>query len=199
MIDVECANAVFIAGDISHGDLDDAKSLLEIIGRSGVPVFFVPGNMDSPKLSTWSRGSLKNLHGRCESFDSYLLVGLGGSVSTPFSTPFELTEEDAEKILNGTYTECKNRKLIFLSHNPPKNTDLDMTRPGIHVGSSSVRDFIDHRNPLLVICGHIHEAQGIHKISETTIVNPGPAYRGGYARIDLDDKIQVDLARLQLA
>ena len=196
-IAAEHADAVLVAGDISHGDLEEAVMLLEILTRSGTDIFFVPGNMDSTKLSNWSRGKIRNLHGRCDSFRDYALVGLGGSVNTPFNTPFEMNEREAERILEQAIQQCSSRKLLLVSHCPPRDTDLDMTRSGIHAGSTSVRDFIESKRPILVVCGHIHEAQGVDTMGETTIVNPGPAYHGGYARIDLNDKVQVNLARFK--
>ena len=53
-IAAESTDAVFVVGDISHGDLSEALRLLEILGKSKAPVFFVPGNMDSPRLSSWT-------------------------------------------------------------------------------------------------------------------------------------------------
>ena len=196
-IAVERPEAVLVAGDISHGDLQDAEAILEILRGSGVEVFFVPGNMDSPKLSSWSKKGITNLHGRCENFKGYTLAGLGGSVNTPFNTPFEMNEQQAKQILEKTIQQCSGGRLLLLSHSPPKGTDVDMTSSGIHAGSTSVRDFVESRRPALVVCGHIHEAQGLDTLGETVIVNPGPAYRGGYARIKLDEKIQVELARFK--
>jgi len=195
----EEADVLFVAGDISHGKLNNAVELLEILGRSKVTIFFVPGNMDTPQLSSWSSDNLRNLHGRCERYGFYTLVGLGGSIMTPFNTPFEFNEQEAEEILNRALQKCDAGSLVLISHSPPRDTDLDMTRSGMHAGSRSVRDFIISKNPLLVVCGHIHEAQGIDKLGETTIVNPGPAYLGGYARIELDDKVQVRLARFSVS
>ncbi len=193
----ESAEAVLVAGDISHNDLDDAVNLLEILSETMVQIFFVPGNMDSPELSSWSRSDLKNLHGHCEPFGGYTLTGLGGSVRTPFNTPFELTEREVAQLLSQATSKCEIERLLLISHSPPKNTSLDRTRLGIHAGSNSVRQFIESKKPMLVVCGHIHEAQGIDKMGETVIVNPGPAYMGGYARVELNEKVQVSLARFK--
>ena len=51
---------------------------------------------------------------------------------------------------------------IFVCHAPPKNTALDLTQSGLHVGSLAVRRFIERwsgtRRLILSLHGHIHEA-----------------------------------------
>ena len=69
---------------------------------------------------------------------------------------------------------------------PPYNTKLDNIGCG-HVGSQSIRDLIEEFNPALVLCGHVHEARGIDRINETTIVNPG-VFAYGELAIVSDEK-----------
>jgi hypothetical protein len=68
---------------------------------------------------------------------------------------------------------------------------LDIVPSGEHAGSVAVRNFVEKFRPALVISGHVHEAQGIDLIGETTLVNTGPARRGNYAEITLEDKASV--------
>ncbi|MEM2982278.1 MAG: metallophosphoesterase [Candidatus Bathyarchaeia archaeon] len=187
-----------VAGDISHNDLDEALRLLKILCETGVPTFFVPGNMDSPSLSRWRGDSPRNLHGDCVDFKGYSIVGLGGSVNTPFNTPFEYDESNASAILNGIPSRFESGRLIILSHCPPKGTRADTTRFGIHAGSGSVREFVEKKSPLLVVCGHIHEAECTDNLGRSIIVNPGPAYHGGYARVNLNGRVEVELAKFKI-
>lgn len=190
----EHPDAILIAGDISHGSLNEAVNLLQVLNSSQKDVFFVPGNMDSPELMNWNERNIKNLHGRCESLDNYSLIGVGGSVYTPFNTHLEFAENEITKILSQAFSKCAKKKdMILISHCPPKDTKLDRTAIGIHAGSISVRQFIESKKPVLVVTGHIHEARGIDKIGETIIVNPGPAHMGRYAIIEFDEKIHVKL------
>ena len=64
------------------------------------------------------------------------------------------------------------------------------------MGSTAVRDFIDASRPALVVCGHIHEARGIDKLGDTTVVNCGTAYRGHYAIADLNQQANAELRSL---
>ena len=48
---------------------------------------------------------------------------------------------------------------------------------------------ISEYQPLLVLCGHIHEGCGIDKIGETVIVNPGSlGEKGSYAVATVEKK-----------
>jgi Icc-related predicted phosphoesterase len=49
------------------------------------------------------------------------------------------------------------------------------------VGSPLIRSFIEARQPLLVVSGHIHESFAIDTIGSSTLVNPGSLAEGRYA------------------
>ena len=84
----------------------------------------------------------------------------------------------------------------MVSHQPPYDTINDQVSPGVHVGSKSIRKFIEERQPLICFTGHIHEGTGIDHIGNTAIVNPGPAGKGSYVLTEiLDGKIK----RLEVA
>ncbi|UCD20959.1 MAG: metallophosphoesterase [archaeon] len=88
----------------------------------------------------------------------------------------------------------KSKKLtIFLTHNIPYNTKLDVIMAknadkrakGQHYGSYLDKVMIKRFKPNLVICGHMHENPGIIKIGKTTVVNPGASLDKRYAVIEL--------------
>ncbi len=75
---------------------------------------------------------------------------------------------------------------VFIMHSPPYNTYLDRAgldgvkvnnKPlDVHVGSLAIRDFIEKKQPLLTLHGHIHEStqrtgNWIQKIGNTTAIN----------------------------
>ncbi len=68
---------------------------------------------------------------------------------------------------------------VFVCHAPPHDTGLDRL-PDIDepVGSRAVRGFIEQRQPLCSLHGHIHESPGItgrihNHIGQTVCINPG--------------------------
>ena len=179
------ANVVVVCGDITHfGSLRQAKELLSSLLNIQSQVVFVPGNCDPPVLAEEKVDTIEPIHGRCRQIGNICFLGVGGSSPSPFDTPFELTETEIAEILEQGLNSCQTiREIILVSHSPPKDTKVDVAFTGEHVGSYSVRGFIEEMKPTLVICGHIHEAVGIDRINNTIIVNPGPAKKGYYALI----------------
>ncbi len=85
------------------------------------------------------------------------------------------------------------RKTIFVSHSPPYDCGLDTMHDGERVGSLAIRDFIEKRQPLISLHGHIHEAPAVSnsyvvKIAKTICINPGQEMDRLHAvSFDLDD------------
>jgi len=66
----------------------------------------------------------------------------------------------------------------------------DLAFNGQHVGSRSIRFFIEKFHPMICFSGHIHEARGIDSIAGTKVVNPGPFREGGYAYVRISEKVE---------
>ena len=60
-----------------------------------------------------------------------------------------------------------------------------MIASGAHVGSNSVRKFIEEMQPAAAICAHIHEARGVDSIKNTKIVNSGRFPEGHFGLISV--------------
>jgi Icc-related predicted phosphoesterase len=187
---------MIVCGDITHfGSLEQAKDLLSIIGTSDA--FFVPGNCDPPDLGEERVGKMESIHGKCRRFGEIAFLGAGGSSPSPFDTPFELTEVGIARILEVSLASCPNEtEMVLVSHSPPAGTKVDVASTGEHVGSLSIRKFIENSKPKLVVCGHIHEARGMDKINGSYVVNPGPAGRGHCALVDVDHDVKVEFDML---
>jgi len=185
----ERVEVLLICGDITHfGTLREAEGLISLLTGLRLPVLFVPGNCDPPSLLGVDIEGAKCIHGKTVSYGDVTFVGIGGSPPTPFSTPFEMTEEEITETLNKASANLPHtRWLVLVSHTPPHNTRLDKTHLGLHAGSLGVRKFIKEREPHIVFCGHIHEARGEDRIGNTILVNPGPARHGDYVTALFDE------------
>jgi len=194
----EKPDVVLVAGDTANHDGEKAKRFLTYLAEAGSPVYFVPGNMDGVDLMAWSGSeSVRGLHGRCEYWKNVGLIGLGGSPHGAFTTPIEYSEEEAAEVLGRAQRNYHGGNLILVSHCPPKDTKIDRVVIGQHIGSTSVREFVMRAQPILVVSGHVHEAQGEDKIGSTVLVNTGPAKNGKYARISIDNSIVVNFAKFE--
>ncbi|MBS3113633.1 metallophosphoesterase [Candidatus Woesearchaeota archaeon] len=105
--------------------------------------------------------------------------------------PMQLFNEEIRSIEkeNGTIQEdltklkklSNPKKIFYVIHAPPFNTKLDIITTGAHVGSKSIREFIEKEKPLLTLHGHIHESPKMSgswkdKISNTICINVGSSY-----------------------
>jgi len=64
-------------------------------------------------------------------------------------------------------------RTIYVTHTPPYNCGLDVTPNKEIVGSLDLRNFIEIYQPAMILCGHVHECNGITKIGKTIVINPG--------------------------
>ena len=191
------ADVIAVCGDITHfGSMQQASELLLLLRGSERLVLFVPGNCDPPSLIE-NIEEIESIHGKCRQVDSIDFLGVGGSSPTPLGTPFELPESRIAILLEQGSSGCNDaHKIVLVSHSPPVNTSLDMVLGGEHVGSTSVRKFVERTRPALALCGHIHEARGIDRVNRTVVVNPGPARHGYCALIEVKEEVSVELSHL---
>ncbi len=190
------ADLIVSCGDITHfGTFQTAKQLLTLLAEAQTPILFVPGNCDPPTLADEKTDAVESIHGKCRQVGNINFLGVGGSSPSPFDTPFELQETQIAIILERAHQECPAKgSTVLVSHSPPRGTKVDVAFTGDHVGSYSVREFIEKTRPDLCICGHIHEARGVDKVNSTLTVNPGPARHGNCALITMntDTNVQFD-------
>ncbi|MEQ9618751.1 MAG: metallophosphoesterase family protein [Deltaproteobacteria bacterium] len=185
------SDLVIIGGDLTQfGGEKDAEEIIELIKTYNGEILAVTGNCDTKEIDDYLFARNMNLHGQSVKLDGLSVIGAGGSLPCPTKTPNEYSEEELTDILEKSVWDSDTGvPVILVSHQPPLNTSSDKLSSGVHVGSSSVREFIEKIQPLVCFTGHIHEAPGIDEIGATKIVNPGPLGTRSYAYLDVTDKI----------
>jgi uncharacterized protein len=167
------ADFLVCAGDLTIFGRD-YRELLEEINSFKKPCFIVPGNHETEELLDEAAFGLINIHNvdkKIIEFGEYLIIGYGGG-------GFALKDERFEKIAKIfkkkiTKLKKKDTKIIFITHQPPHNTKVDLIHKQ-HAGSKSYTQFIKETKPHLVLCGHLHEtAKKKDKIGKSLVVNPG--------------------------
>jgi len=181
------ADAVILAGDMTNGSMVHLLRVFAVLEELNEHIYAVPGNLDTDGvLAHLSREGL-NLHRTHQMLDGFALCGVGGAL--PFAGKFVFNEAQFAQMLNDCIDRVKaDVPKILVCHQPPYNTLVDQLPDGTHVGSRSVRDFIEQTQPLICFSGHIHEAQGIDQLGETLLINPGPLWQSrAYAYVELDE------------
>jgi len=132
----------------------------EILQTRGDKMYVLPGNHESAEqvAGMCARYGLHNFHERHVQIGKWYVGGLGYSSPTPFNTPGEYSET---QIADRLQRFAELDPLVLVCHAPPYDTALDQIRPGLHAGSTAVRDFIQKYEPRYFFCGHIHEAEGV--------------------------------------
>jgi uncharacterized protein len=182
------ADAVILAGDMTNGSINHLLRVFAILEELNEHIYAVPGNLDNDAiLAHLSREGL-NLHRTHQMLDGVALCGVGGAL--PFAGKFVFGETEFAQYLDESIVGvAETTPKILISHQPPYGTLVDALPDGSHVGSKSVRAFIERVQPLACFSGHIHQAQGIEKLGETFLVNPGPIWDShAYAYIEFDER-----------
>jgi hypothetical protein len=186
-------DCLILMGDLTEfGPLSVAEDILVKAEASGLPTLAIPGNCDPKNILEVLDKHGVNLHAKLSKIGDVTFVGLGGSNLTPFNTPFELTEAEIKEELD-KLTHAIDQNFVLVTHAPPHDTLVDQTEDGMHVGSKSIRQFIEEKQPIAALCGHVHEARNKDKLGRTLIVNPGPIGKGHATELVVENGVSAEL------
>jgi Icc-related predicted phosphoesterase len=184
------ADLVCLCGDLTS--FQGPAAALRVVAAINKPldaILAVSGNCDEKNVEEALVKKGVGIHGRVRAVGKISMLGLGGSLVTPFRTPNEYREEELALCLSqAVENNPEGSALVLLSHQPPLGSCADRLASGVHAGSKSVRDFIHKKRPIACLTGHIHESHGIEKQNGTLIVNPGAFAHGRYARVFIAEK-----------
>ncbi len=169
---------------------DVAEIVLQKLISLGKPVFCIPGNHEPYEILELFNEYGVNLHAKSRKFREFEFIGFGGA-TTPFNTKFEPTEDEIRESL-WRLKPRSNGRTILVTHCPPYGTVVDKTETGEHVGSKTIRDFIEKEKPILAFSAHIHEAGGVDKIGRTVIFYPGAIFNNSYGLVTIDKEVKCE-------
>lgn len=186
------ADVVLLPGDITTlGSVEDMQAVIGAVRRvTTARILGVPGNWDTRDAARYLKKADINLHRRHVIIDGVAFIGAGGSLPYGDNSGRQILYDNIqlEEFLHEAVKGLSRRTpLVLVTHHPPLGTKMDMLWGDENFGSRTIRTFIEKHQPLLCVCGHIHAAQGIDRIGETVIMNPGPLWMNrtcGYAEID---------------
>lgn len=167
----ENAKSVVLCGDITHKD-QHTEYLIGPFKNKGLNVLLVPGNHDSFATADFLADmyNLKNLHGSAARYGHAGFFGAGGAnIGVE-----QLTDDEFFELLNYSHEKISYLdKKIMVTHVHPTQTQMEKFS-SILRGSHGVRKAAENFSPDILLCSHVHEAEGIEeKIDNTRVINVG--------------------------
>lgn len=191
------ADVLVLAGDLTHfGGPDDADPIVRLARDACDTVFAVAGNCDSRDIDDRLAELGVSLMRQAVVHQGAAFYGLS-AMPIWMGNMYEMTEAQLAAALRDGHRQLdgagEGLTEVIVAHPPPRDCRVDRTRSGQHVGSTAVREWIEQKQPSLVVCGHIHEGRGTDTIGPTRVVNCGAAFQGYYAVVELGETIDIEL------
>lgn len=185
------------------------KNVFFVFGNTDEEWYKYPFNGRNDFLSKSKINFLKNLknlknitYGKTK-FQKINLVGFGGYVDIDSYIDEARIDEDFGLTLDILKRREKSKKKLFellnlkgnkilILHYPPKGYfDIINSKGNVSNGNSAgvgfFREAIEKFKPSLVLFGHMHEYQGMKKLGNSVLINPGCAVKGKGSIIDFDE------------
>ncbi|MFH1917414.1 MAG: metallophosphoesterase [Nanoarchaeota archaeon] len=170
----ENVDLVILCGDLTHFD----KTVDNMIGpflAKNKKVLFIPGNHDSFATADFLAEvyGIKNIHGYSVKYKEIGIFGCGGANTGPVTT---LTDKETYDALKQGFDRIRYlKKKIMVTHVHPSDSKMEHFSKFVP-GSDGVRKAIAKFKPDILLCSHVHEAEGIEEvIGKTRVVNVGRA------------------------
>lgn len=150
----------------------------ELARKSSYGLCAVIGNDDYDSVSQLIRGSdVYNVHESPVLLGEYAVIGMEGSPTSPDEPGIGAclyTEEEIKRHLESFQEYVRGKKLIIISHAPPRGVLDHAVRFGRRdIGSQALKKFVvDNPSVEFVVCGHVHRCGGLtSKLGDALVVN----------------------------
>jgi Icc-related predicted phosphoesterase len=167
--DKENVDLVILCGDLTQSE-QSTEGIIGPFVSKNKKVLLIPGNHESVATVDFLAElyGVKNIHGCPVRYENIGIFGCGGANMGLHQVSdeeiFKLLSKGFEKI---TYLDKK----IMVTHVHPNNCLIEKFSSFVP-GSKGVRKAIENLSPDVLLCGHVHEAEGIEdKIGKTKIFN----------------------------
>jgi Icc-related predicted phosphoesterase len=167
----ENVDLVVLCGDLTLGE----KSTDNIIGpfkKRHEKVLLIPGNHETVATADFLAElyGMKNIHGYSVKYKDVGIFGAGGANIGVFQS----SEKELYDLLKKGHDKIKYlKKKIMVTHVHPTGTKMEKFT-NIFPGSEGIKKAVEKFKPDLLLCSHVHEAEGIEeKIGKTVVLNVG--------------------------
>lgn len=167
----EKVDLVILCGDLTYSE-QSTKNIIGPFVKAHKKVLLIPGNHESIATADFLAEvyGVKNIHGYSVKYKDIGIFGCGGANiginQLQEDEIFNLLKKGNEKI---EYL----KKKIMVTHVHPSETHMAKFT-NIFPGSEGVRKAINTLKPDILLCSHVHEAEGIEeKVGNTLVMNVG--------------------------
>ncbi len=167
----ENVDLVILCGDLTMGERSTSNLIGPFVKRKK-KVILIPGNHETVATADFLAElyGVKNLHGYSVKYKDVGLFGCGGANIGLF----QLGEKEIFDLLKKGFSKIKYLdKKIMITHVHPSGTKMEKFTK-FFPGSSGVKKAIETFKPDILLCSHVHEAEGIEeKVGKTRVINVG--------------------------
>jgi hypothetical protein len=167
----ENVDLVVLCGDLTYAEMSTDGIVGPFVKR-GKKVILIPGNHETLATADFLAElyGATNLHGYSIKVGDVGLFGCGGANIGIFQMP----EKEMFDVLKKGNDKVKDMKTkIMVTHVHPSGSTIEKFTQ-IFPGSTGIRKAVDEFKPDILLCSHVHEAEGIEeKIGKTRVINVG--------------------------
>ncbi len=165
------ADLVVLCGDLTYAD-QSTKNIIGPFKKKNMKVLLVPGNHETVATADFLADvySVKNIHGYSVRYKDIGMFGAGGANIGLH----QLSEKELYDLLKKGFDKIKYLdKKIMITHVHPSGTRMEKFTQ-FFPGSKGVRRAVEKFKPDILLCSHVHEAEGLEeKIGKTRVINVG--------------------------
>lgn len=167
----EKVDLVILCGDLTLFDSSTANIMGPFV-KKHQKVLLIPGNHESVATADFLAEfyGQKNIHGYSVKYKDVGIFGAGGA-----NIGLEqLSEKELYDLLRKGFDRIKYlKKKIMVTHVHPSKTLMEKFT-NIFPGSDGIKRAVEKLKPNILLCSHVHEAEGIEeRIGKTRVINVG--------------------------
>jgi hypothetical protein len=165
------ADLVVLCGDLTFAERS-TDNLIGPFKKRNLAVMIIPGNHESVATTDFLAKiyGVKNMHGYSAKYRNVGLFGAGGAnIGID-----QFTEKELYDLLKKGFDEIKylDRK-VMITHVHPSGTTMEKMS-AFFPGSTGIRRAVEKFQPDILLCSHVHEAEGLEEmIGKTRVINVG--------------------------
>lgn len=170
----ENVDLVVLCGDFTMGERSTDK-LIGPFAKKNKKVLLIPGNHETVATADFLADlyeNVKNIHGYSVRYKDVGIFGAGGTTNVGPKPPID--EEEMYELLKKGFEKIRYlKKKIMVTHIHPTETKMEKLSRFVP-GSDAVKKAVETFKPDILLCGHVHEAEGLEeKLGKTRIINVG--------------------------